>query len=375
MIGQPLFWVYLLFQFCIFVFLVNHFGIRPHRQVAEFLWVIFFITIQGGGTFSLASTWDFSPAGVAALPLFPKAWLALTFAWTAFMVWDMAWWLLARRKRVDFKLVQSRFVNRPSRWQAPYPWLNGTFFKNQLLDLEVAQYEVRLPGWPKAWDGLSLVQVSDLHVGKFVHRDYLEFVVAQAKALKPDLYALTGDFISFPKHLPFIGKLFKNLKAPLGTYAVLGNHDHWSDAPGLVKVLKKDGVRVLVNETVFLKRKGKTLALLGADDKWTGDKNTSPLLDVKADAKILLAHQPDHFKLAQKIGAHLQISGHCHGGQICFPLIGPLVVPSDEGRKYAAGFIREKNSVMFINRGIGGYPPIRTLCPPQVVKLMLKSGA
>jgi predicted MPP superfamily phosphohydrolase len=371
---QPLFWLYLLFQFCIFVFLVNRFGIRPHRQAAEFLWVIFFITLQGGGTLALAGAWDFSPNSAAALPLFPKAWLALTFAWAAFMAWDMAWWLLVRRKPADFKLIQSRFVNRPSRWQAPFAFLDKTVFKNQLYDLELDEYEVRLPGWPRGWDGLSLVQLSDLHIGKFVHPTYLKFVVEQAKKIKPDLFALTGDFISFSQHVPLIGKLFKGLKAPLGIYAVLGNHDHWADAPGLVKVLKRDGVRVLINEAVYFKRQGKTLALMGTDDKWTGDKNTRPLLGVKADAKILLAHQPDHFKLAKKIGAHLQISGHCHGGQICFPLIGPLVVPSDEGRKYAAGFIREKDSVMFINRGIGGYPPIRTLCPPQVVKLVLKSG-
>ncbi|HVM33411.1 MAG TPA: metallophosphoesterase [bacterium] len=374
MIGQPLFWLYLLFQFCVFVFLVNRFGIRPHRQVAEFLWVILFLAVQGGGTLGLASAWDFSPDSAAALPLFPKAWLALTFAWAAFMAWDMAWWLLARRKPVAARLTRQDFANRPSRWRAPYPFLDGTVFQNQLYDLEVDEYEVRLPGWPKAWDGLSLVQVSDLHVGKFVHRPYLEWVVAKARALKPDLFALTGDFISFPKHLPFIGKLFQNLRAPLGTYAVLGNHDHWSDAPGLIRTLQEDGVKVLVNEGRMLRRRGKTLAILGVDDKWTGNQDLGPLFQVKADAKILLAHQPDHFKLAQKLGANLQISGHCHGGQICFPLLGPLVVPSDEGRKYAAGFIREKDSVMFINRGIGGYPPLRTLCPPQVVKLVLKSG-
>ena len=187
---------------------------------------------------------------------------------------------------------------------------------------------------------------------------------------------MTGDFISFPQHVPLVGKLFKGLKAPLGVYAVLGNHDHWADAPGLVRVLRRDGVRVLINETVFFKRKGKTLALMGTDDKWTGDKNTRLLFGREGRRQDFFwpINSPDHFKLAKEIGAHLQISGHCHGGQICFPLVGPLVVPSDEGRKYAAGFIREKKSVMFINRGIGGYPPIRTLCPPQVVKLILRSG-
>ncbi|HET9869878.1 MAG TPA: metallophosphoesterase, partial [bacterium] len=275
---QPTFWFYLFCQFQIFIFLVNRLGIRPHRQVKEFLWVLFFLTAQGGATLALAGTWDFSAAAVAALPIPAKAWLALTFLWTAWLWWDHAWWLAVRKRPVDFKPLRRGFPNRPSRWRAPFQALKGTFFENQIYDLEVVEYEVGLPGWPKAWDGLSLVQVSDLHIGKFVHPTYLKFVVDQAKRLKPDLFALTGDFISFPHHLPLIGRLFKGLKAPLGVFAVLGNHDHWSDAPGLVKVLEKDGVRVLVNEAVLFKRKGRTLALLGADDKWTGDKDTRPLL-------------------------------------------------------------------------------------------------
>jgi predicted MPP superfamily phosphohydrolase len=371
---RPLVWIFLFFQFQIFIFLINRFGIRPHRQVKEFLWVLFFLSAQGGTSILLAGVWDFQVFSVLTLPLLAQLYLGLVAGWV-FLLWvDHAWWLLVRKKPVDFRVLNRRFPNRPSRWQAPFAFLNRTPFKNQIYDLEVVEFEVKLPGWPREWDGLSIVQVSDIHIGKFVHPDYLRFVVGEARKLKPDLYALTGDFISFAKDVPLIGKLFKGLKAPLGVYAVLGNHDHWADAPALVRVLKKDGVRVLINETVTLRRKGKNLALMGVDDKWTGNQDVEAVLKAPGDAKILLAHQPDHFYLAKKTAAHLQISGHCHGGQICFPLIGPLVVPSDEGRKYAAGFIREGNQTLFIHRGIGGYPPLRTLCPPQVVKLILKSA-
>jgi predicted MPP superfamily phosphohydrolase len=371
---QPMFWFYLFFQFQIFIFLVNRFGIRPHRQVKEFLWVFFFLATQGGLTLFLAGVWNFSLSSLGGLTIPAKLLLAVIFGWVLLLWLDYAGWLLIRKKPVDFKIIRRRFPNRPSRWPAPYAFLEGTVFKNQIYDVEVSEIQVRLPGWPKAWDGLSLVQISDIHVGKFVHADYLNFVVGEARKLKPDFYALTGDFVSFAKDVPLIGKIFKGLKAPLGVYAVLGNHDHWADAPALCRVLKRDGVRVLLNETVFLKRKGKTLALMGVDDKWTGDPNVGAVLKAEGDAKILLAHQPDHFYLAKKTGAHLQLSGHCHGGQICFPVIGPLVVPSNHGRKYAAGFIREGKPTLFINRGIGGYPPLRTLCPPQVVKLILKSS-
>ncbi|MGH7739979.1 MAG: metallophosphoesterase [bacterium] len=370
---RPLFWVYLFFQFQILVFLINRFGIRPHRQVKEFLWVAFFLTVQGASTLWLTEAWDFRLASVPAISWAAVGFLILVTLWVLALWIDHAWWLLVRKKPVDFKILRRYFPNRPSHWPAPYSFLKGTFFENQLYDLEVIEQEVRLSGWPKAWDGLSLVQISDIHVGKFIHPAYLKFVVEQARKLKPDFFALTGDFISFAKDVPLIRNIFKSLKAPLGVYAVLGNHDHWADAPALAKVLKKDGVRVLINESVSFKRKGKTLSLIGVDDKWTGNPDTSRVWNVQGDAKILLAHQPDHFYLAKKIKAQLQISGHCHGGQICFPLIGPLIVPSDEGRKYAGGFIREGNQTLFIHRGIGGYPPLRTLCPPQVVKLILKS--
>ena len=199
-------------------------------------------------------------------------------------------------------------------------------------------------------------------------------VFDEAKKLKPDFFALTGDFVSHIKDIAPMEGLLKGFKAPMGVYALLGNHDHWADGQAMRKVLEGDGIRVLQNEVVYLKRKGKTLALLGADDLWEGKKDVTPLLNAKGDAKILLAHQPDHFYLAKKLKVNLQISGHCHGGQICFPIIGPLVVPTVQGRKFAAGFMREKGVTLFIHRGIGGFPPLRTLCRPQVVKLVLKTA-
>ena len=201
---------------------------------------------------------------------------------------------------------------------------------------------------------------------------YLKIVFEAAKKLKPDLYAFTGDYISFEKDIRALKGLFKGFKAPLGVYSLLGNHDHWADAPAVQKILEADGVRVLRNDVVYLKRKNKTLALMAVDDFWVGDRDDRPVLSAKRRCQILLAHQPAHLYLAKRLGAHLQISGHCHGGQICFPILGPVIIPSVEGRKYAGGFVREENTTLFIHRGIGGYPPLRTLCPPEIVKLILR---
>jgi predicted MPP superfamily phosphohydrolase len=246
--------------------------------------------------------------------------------------------------------------------------------KNQIYQPQVTEYELRLKDWPQEFSGMTIVQISDLHYGHYFSKDYLKTILAKAKSMKPDLYAFTGDFINFKKDVPAMSGLLKGFKAPLGVYGVLGNHDWGADAAGLTKALKKDGIRVMDHEVVFFKRKGKKLAVMGAAELWFGNQDESAIRNAQADAKLLLAHHPDHFYLAKAVGAQLQISGHCHGGQICFPFIGPLIVPSSEGRKYAGGFYKEKESVLFVTNGIGCYPPLRTLCPPEIVKLTLLSN-
>lgn len=374
MIGRPLFWLYLILQFHILVYLTNRIGIRQHKRVNEALWMLLFMAGQILPSWLLARAWDFTPAAWMGLAPGWKIFSLGVFLWVFALYMDHAFWLLFRKKPVRTKVLFKR-LPLAGRFSPPFAFLKFIGLENQFYDLEVSAVEVFLPGWPKAWDGLSLVQISDIHYGKYVHDGYLKAVVAEAKKLKPDLFALTGDFISFKKDLPRMRSLLKGLKAPLGSYAVMGNHDLWADGPGLKRMLQKDGIKVLRNEAVILKRGREKLAILGVDDIWLGEKNDRPLLGVEAGAKILLAHQPDHFYLARKTGAQLQLSGHCHGGQICFPLLGPLIVPADEGRKYAGGFIREGDTTLFIHRGIGVYPPIRTYCRPQVVKLILKSSA
>ena len=194
------------------------------------------------------------------------------------------------------------------------------------------------------------------------------------RKLKPDLFALTGDFISRARDIPALEKVLKGFKAPLGVYAILGNHDHWTEGSMVMDTIQKAGIRVLKNEVVTFRKKGKTLSLMGVDDLWTGEKNESAFSGNLGDAKIMLAHNPDHFYLSKRVGAHIQISGHCHGGQICFPLLGPVIVPSKMGRDYAGGFFKDGRTVVFINRGIGGFPQVRTLCHPEIVKLTLVSG-
>ncbi len=379
MISQPLFWIYLLIQFNIFIFLTNRVGFRPRYRIQETLWTLIWtaitLVVQVIPSCLLAGHWDFTPSGWESVPLGWKFFAAASSLSVAAYWLEYFSWTIFRRKPVEVRILSRKDLAIPPRFKAPFAFLKAVGFENQIYQPEVVEYEVKLPHWPKEFSGLSIVQLSDIHYGKYINLDYLKLLVETAKKMKPDIFALTGDFISFRKHAPAMKGLFRGLKAPLGVYALLGNHDYWSDPEGLRRILERDGVRVLRNEVVVLKRKKKTLAIMGVDDLWEGQKNEKPILQAKADAKILLAHHPDHFYLAKKTKTHLQISGHCHGGQIGFPLWGPLIIPAVTGRKYVAGFVREGDATLFANRGIGGYPPLRTYCKPEIVKLILLSDS
>ncbi len=378
MIHQPFFWVYLLLLFQLFIFMTNRVSFHPPRTVPEptwtFPWFFVFISILGVPSVYFLRDWDFTYAGLSILPFNSKLFLALMIAWILTIWTDHVHWALFRLRPLKAELIRMESIKVPAGSKAPFAFLERFHIHNLIYEPELVEYEVYVKGWPKELSGFTLVQISDLHFGKYITRDFLKAGIDRAKRLKPDMFALTGDFINFPGDIPTMRGLLKGFKAPLGVYAVLGNHDMRANPSGLTKALEADGIRVLDHEVVYHKRKGKTLAILGAQELWYGQKDDKVICEAKGDAKIFLAHHPDHFYLGKQAGAHLQLSGHTHGGQIRFPFIGPLIVPSSRGRKYSDGFYREKNTVLFVNRGLGCFPPLRTLCYPEIVKLVLKSA-
>jgi uncharacterized protein len=373
---QPFFWIYLLFLFLIFIFLTNRISFHPHLGWAEAGWTLFwcssFLLVQASLSFLFLRNWDFSWSGLSVLPTASLVYLGLVFLWAAWMVLDHGFWKCFRLKPVQFTKTKVFRLKTNPKFTPPFGFLKKIGMENQLYQPQVTEYDVKLEGWPLEWSGLTIVQVSDMHYGKYFPVDYYGMILEQIKKLKPDLFAFTGDLINTKKDAVAMKGLLKGFKAPLGVYAVLGNHDHRAGPQALTEVLTRDGIRVLDNEVIYHKKKGKSLAIMGAAELWYGNRDRSELLNIKADAKLFLAHHPDHYFLGKKLGAHLQISGHTHGGQIRFPFLGPLIIPSNEGRKYAQGFYREKNTVLFVTNGIGCYPPLRTLCLPEIVKLVLK---
>lgn len=247
--------------------------------------------------------------------------------------------------------------------------------------LAVEHVAISLSGLPQAFNGLRIAQLSDLHAGPtpLAHIARAVDLVATTQA---DAIVLTGDFVSgradYARDLvPFLAAL----QAPLGVFAILGNHDHWTDAGVVGAHIRTAGVRLLRNEAVPLARAGQALWLAGVDDVWERRADLPrTLADVPAGAPVvLLAHEPDYAdEVAELKGAAsllLQLSGHSHGGQVRIPGLGTPILPY-LAEKYPAGAYRVGEMWLYTNRGVGTIRPrVRLNCRPEVTLLTLQRAA
>ncbi len=244
--------------------------------------------------------------------------------------------------------------------------------------LRVERLSVALPGLPHELEGLRVAQLSDLHLGPLVPLEHVRRAVRLANSLEPDLVVVTGDFVSVAKRFvePAV-RVTRELSAPLGVFAVLGNHDFWVAPRMIAALLRRAGVVVLRNEAATILRGEARLHVAGVDDIWAqADDLAKALSGVERDEPtILLCHNPDLALEAASHGVSLLLAGHTHGGQVRLPIFGPLVVPSKYGKRWAAGLHRVGAMLLYVNRGVGLIaPPVRFLCPPEVALIELRSA-
>ncbi|RXT06480.1 metallophosphoesterase [Ammoniphilus sp. CFH 90114] len=244
---------------------------------------------------------------------------------------------------------------------------------------KVNEVTLTFPDLPKPIDGLRIVHFSDLHVDHFFSSSHIEALVELIQQQKADLICFTGDLMDEDGSnlLPSVAAL-ADLEAPLGKFAVVGNHDYRTDISEVMKALEHTHFQVLMNQHHLFEVHGQKFALAGVDDALRGRPDLAQALD-GLDSNvftILLSHVPDYALITKEYPVHLQLSGHSHGGQIRLPFIGPVLTP--RGAKYFVDghvHVPESHLQLYVNRGVGTtILPVRFLCRPEVTVLNLRRG-
>lgn len=244
--------------------------------------------------------------------------------------------------------------------------------------VDVSQVRLALPRISPEFDGYRIAQISDFHFGTWLTSKELEHAVSLVNEQEVDLVTITGDFVTY--HLQIFSEdlisILCKLHAPDGVVAVLGNHDHWSNPVEIRNILRQANIRELNNDVLSLTKGAGRLHICGIDDFMDGHDRLDQLLEkLPGDgAAILLAHEPDFAEISASTGRFdLQISGHSHGGQIVFPWIGPLVLPS-YAHKYTSGLYRVNGMLQYTNRGLGTAElQVRLNCRPEITVFTIQS--
>lgn len=246
---------------------------------------------------------------------------------------------------------------------------------------QLEEVVVKVAGWPKALDGYTIAQISDIHVGGFVGDRELGEGLEVVKRAKPDLVVATGDLVDFRSELvSALAVRLADLDVRDGVAAILGNHDHYAGPADVVDGLQRSGVRVLSNDSLRVRKgDGGGFLLVGLDDLagrarpqkgFTGPDLARAIAGHPPEVpRILLAHQPNFFKESAGRVA-LQLSGHTHGGQI-----NPGFRPADLLMTFVSGRYERNGSTLWVNRGFGvAGPPSRVGAPPEVTKIVIVSA-
>jgi predicted MPP superfamily phosphohydrolase len=254
-----------------------------------------------------------------------------------------------------------------------HEWMARRLLFNQIFRVDFTTLTLRFANVPPEWDGLTLLQLSDLHFIGTPAREYYDWVIRHAMADGvPDLLLITGDIVDTEKHHAWIEPILGQLTSKLGAFAVLGNHDWWYDFELVRQELRKLRMHVVGNRWERVDVRGRPMTIIGHEGPWF--QPPPDLSDCPTDGfRLLLSHTPDNIRWAQRNHVTLMLSGHNHGGQIRLPLFGSIFVPSTYSRRYDGGTYDETPTLLHVNRGLAGKDPLRFRCNPQVTRIILRS--
>ena len=242
---------------------------------------------------------------------------------------------------------------------------------NQCFQVEFSERFLKLPQISPIWEGLKILHLSDLHFCGTPDRAFYRHVIERVNDWRPDLVAVTGDFVDTDYHHRWIVPILGRLRLGIAGFAILGNHDAWREPPLIRRRLSRIGLRVLGNGWQTLDVRGEPMVVIGHEGPWfrpEPDLSGCP----ERGFRLCLSHTPDNFPWAARHRIDLVLAGHVHGGQIRLPLTGSIFVPSKFSRRYDGGTFREGATVMHVSRGLAGEFPVRINCRPEVTLVVLQ---
>jgi uncharacterized protein len=239
------------------------------------------------------------------------------------------------------------------------------------VDVAVEQHDVGVSSSLGSADTLRIKFASDFHAGPSTPHKAIDNALEQLARIDADILLLGGDFVSLrAEYARDLARRLAAIPAPLGRYAVLGNHDHWSDAAAVTALLEEAGITVLTNRTVRLKEPFADVSICGLDDHTSGAPDADAAFAGAGVTRIVLMHSPSSLLDLGDRAFVVAMCGHTHGGQIAMPGGTPLKVADGPlSRRYNAGrFELDHGRVLLVSRGVGcSTVPVRLNSPPAVM--------
>jgi predicted MPP superfamily phosphohydrolase len=283
-----------------------------------------------------------------------------------------------------------RFLEQTATAFSAAPFVAGAYgLLYGRINVEVTHQRIRLAHLPKSFEGFRIVQLSDLHISAFMSAEEIRRYAGLANQLKPDLVALTGDFVTWdPTAQGAVVEALSGLKAPFGVFGCLGNHEWLTETEdSITRLFAAQGTRILRDERVAIESAGSTLNLLGVDYQSLLGRTEAPghqvneylpgveRLLVPDAVNILLSHNPNTFDRAAELGIDLSLSGHTHGGQVALELTHSCLAPARLITPYICGWFQKCDAQLYVNRGIGTITfPVRIGARPEITVFELVRG-
>lgn len=279
-----------------------------------------------------------------------------------------------KRARLSQRISEAMAAERPLKELAG----NLSYLAKSALaeanSLSIERIEIKVAKLPKKLDSLRIVHLSDIHHSPFTSLDHIKRAIKVTNRLKPELVLLTGDYVSHDRnYIAPVAEALGELRSAFGTYACLGNHDHWTDPAEVTARFEAHGIEVLINRGFRLDAGGASFWLCGVDDYMVGKSDLKSALhgSFPDEMKLLLAHNPVLVRQAARLGIDLVLSGHTHGGQVKLRQDENRILPK---RRLSAGLHRRKETQIYITRGIGTVVvPFRYQCPPEISVIELRT--